>query len=70
MEWLIKIVDFFLREIWWRRYYKRVTIDEKPIFMGNCLHCDAGTANNKSIRCDIMHDRACPCKHNQCLKYK
>jgi hypothetical protein len=34
------------------------------------LVCDAGTPSNKSIRCDMMHDRDCPCKYNQCLKYK
>jgi hypothetical protein len=34
------------------------------------LVCDAGASNNKGIRCDAMHDRDCPCKYNQCLKYK
>lgn len=35
-----------------------------------CLVCDAGTPNYKSIRCDVRYNRACPCKYNQCLKYK
>lgn len=64
MEWLVKMVDWFLRETWWRRYYKRITLDEKTTWGGRCLICDA------IDRCDIMHDRDCPCKHNQCLKYK
>lgn len=29
MKWLIKLIDWFLRETLWRRYYKRVTFDEK-----------------------------------------
>lgn len=71
MKWLVNIVDWFLRETWWRRYYKRITLDEKITWSGRCLVCDAGTPNNnKSIRCDIIHDRDCPCKYNQCLKYK
>ena len=70
MKWLVKMVDGFLRETWWRRYYKRITLDEKTTWGGRCLVCDAGTRSNKSIRCDIAHDRDCPCKYNQCLKYK
>lgn len=29
MKWLIKLFDFIERETWWRRYYKRVTLEEK-----------------------------------------
>lgn len=29
MKWLVKMVDWFLRETWWRRYYNRITLDEK-----------------------------------------
>ena len=70
MKWLVKIVDWFLRETWWRRYYKRVTLDEKTTWGGRCLVCDAGIMDTKNIRCDVTHDRDCPCKYNQCLKYK
>lgn len=70
MKRLVKIIDWFQRETCWRRYYKRVTLDEKIICGARCLVCDAGTSNNKSIRCDIIHDRDCPCKYNQCLKFK
>ena len=70
MEWLVMLRDWFLRETWWRRYYKRVTLDEKTTCGGRCLVCDAGTPGNKSIKCDTMHDRDCPCEYNQCLKYK
>lgn len=59
MKLLAKIVDWFLRETWWRHYYKRVTLDEKTTRRGRCLVCDAGTPSNKSIRCNIMHDRDC-----------
>ena len=71
MQYLIKLIDLLLRETWWRRYYKRVTLDEKTTWGGRCMVCDAGTPpSNKGIRCDIMRDRYCPCKYNQCLKYK
>ena len=58
------------RETWWRHYYKRVTIDAITAWGGRCLVCDAANPSNKSIRCDIMNDRYCPCEYNQCLKYK
>lgn len=29
MEWIVKMIDWFLRETWWQRHYKRVTLDEK-----------------------------------------
>ena len=70
MEWLVKMIDWVLRETWWRRYYKRVTLDEYEAKNGKCLVCHAGTPEDKNIRCDVMHDRDCPCKYNQCLKYK
>lgn len=70
MEWLVKIIDWFLRETWWRRYYKRITLDEKTTCGSRCLFCDAGTPSNKNIRCDMLLDRDCPCKYNQCLKRK
>ncbi len=70
MKWLIKLIDLLQRETWWRRYYKRVTLDKETTWRGRCLVCDAGTPNYKSIRCDVRYNRACPCKYNQCLKYK
>jgi hypothetical protein len=70
MEWLIKMIDWFQRETWWRRYYKRITLDEKTTWRGRCLVCDAGTPINKNIMCNMVRGRDCPCKYNQCLKFK
>lgn len=70
MEFIFKIIDWIKRETWWRRYYKRVNLDKPTTWGGGCLVCHAGTHGNKSIRCDIMKGRDCPCKYNQCLKLK
>ena len=64
------IIDWIKRETWWRPYYKRVNLEEPTTWSGRCLVCHAGTPENKSIRCDIIKGRECPCKHNQCLKLK
>ena len=70
MKWIVKIIDLLQRETWWRRYYKRVTLDKKQISGGRCLVCDAGIPRNKSSICNKMRGRDCPCEYNQCLKYK
>lgn len=70
MKWLVKMVDWFQRETWWRRYYKRVTLDEKTTWGGRCLVCDAGVYANDIPRCNIKENRDCPCKMNQCLTRK
>ena len=70
MKCLIKLINCVLRETWWRRYYKRVTLDDKTAWCGRCLVCDAGTSSNKGIGCNTMRDRDCPCKWNKCLKLK
>lgn len=70
MEFIFKIIVWIQRETWWRRYYKRVNLDEATTLGGRCLVCQAGTPENEHIRCDIMKGRDCPCKYNQCLKRK
>ncbi len=70
MELLVKMIDWFQRETWWRRYYKRVTLDDKTAWGGRCLQCHAGTPEDHNIRCDMLNGRNCPCKYNQCLKLK
>lgn len=62
-----KFVCFIKKETWWRKYYKRVQISE---FVSKCDVCVAGTIPIKSMRCDIMKGRYCPCKSNQCLQLK
>lgn len=69
MKWIFKLVEWFLRETWWRRYYKRITLDEKIPWNGRCMVCDAGIYAKDIPRCNIKEGRYCPCKYNQCLKY-
>lgn len=64
MKWIVKLVEWILRETWWRRDFKRIILDEKTTWGGRCLKCDAYK------RCSIIRNRNCPCKYNQCLKYK
>lgn len=64
MAWIFKIIDWIKKETWWRSYYKRVNLDEKVTWGGRCLVCDAGG------ECNMLKGRDCPCKFNQCLKYK
>lgn len=56
------------KETWWRRYYKRITLDEKAISRGKCLSCDASIHKGGFPGCSWLRDRDCPCKINQCLK--
>lgn len=67
MKWYIKIIDWIERETWWRKRYKRITLPDKVSWGGRCLECSAGTGE---VRCDASKGRECPCKWNQCLKYK
>lgn len=69
MKWLFKIIDWIERETWWRKYYKRIDISHVDIFENRCGMCDAGTPS-QTPRCDVLKGRECPCKWNQCLKYK
>lgn len=70
MKWLVRLVNWFQRKTWWRRYYKRINLSERQVLEGRCLHCHACTPGKESLRCDIIKDRDCPCKYNQCLKFK
>lgn len=66
MKWLVKITNWIKRETWWRRRYKRITLPEKVAWSGRCPECSATT---DELRCDTK-SHPCPCKWNQCLKYK
>ena len=66
MKWLVKIVDWFLRETWWRRHYRRITLSYEIARCGRCLECSAATGE---LQCNLK-ERECPCKWNQCLKLK
>lgn len=68
MKFIFKIVNWIKRETWWRCYYKRVNLDKATTWGGRCLVCHASM--NKSIQCDIIRGRECPCKYNQCLKLR
>ena len=71
MKWFVKVINWIKKEVWWRPYYKRVSLDEKEIWKGRCLSCHAGIPKNKSsIRCGKKEGRYCPCNYNQCLKLK
>lgn len=70
MKLIFKLIDWINKETWWRRYYKRVNLDEPTTWGGRCLVCHANTSKNKSIQCNITKGRACPCKYNQCLKLR
>lgn len=70
MKYIIKIINWIKKETWWRRYYKRITLDEETTWGGRCLQCHAGTPENIYIRCSVIDGRDCPCKYNQCLKLK
>lgn len=69
MKLLIKITNWIKKETWWRRYYKRVTLDEKSTWNGRCIQCHAGDSTS-IIRCSLTGGRECPCKYNQCLRRK
>ena len=66
MKQLIKIIDFIKRKTWWRRFYKRITLPAKYVWNGRCLKCDAATGEPQCF----LKWHKCPCKWNQCLKYK
>ena len=67
MKYLVMLYNYILRETWWRRRYKRITLPEKVAWDGRCLKCSAAIGE---LRCDALKGRECPCKWNQCLKYK
>lgn len=71
MKIIFKIIDWYKRETWWRKYYKRV------VWGGNvtnpiekCDYCDAADVPDYSKRACITGIRDCPCKNSQCLKFK
>ena len=71
MKIIFKIVSWLKRETWWRKHYKRVNICRSLVNEGRCLYCDAANGSLPSkMKCNIVQGRDCPCKYNQCLRFK
>lgn len=71
MYFFHKFVCFIKKETWWRKYYKRVTFEKTTTRASEkCDSCEAGDILPKSMRCNLIMGRDCPCKDNQYLKYK
>lgn len=61
MKWLIKLIDYIERETWWRRYYRRVTVEDEG---HKCMTCECA---DHYPTCNLIRGRDCPCKENQRL---
>ena len=70
MKWFNKAKRWIKKETWWRLHYKRVNLTDREACNGRCLVCHAGTPGTDHIRCSKSEGRDCPCKYNQCLKFK
>ena len=66
----MSIYKWFRRQIWWRKYYKKVSLSETDSWRGRCVFCDAGTQKNDIPRCSAKDNRECPCEWGQCLVRK
>lgn len=60
-----QLKDWYYRQTWWRKRYKKHYLSETDAWQGRCKFCEG------SEECNVFNNKSCPCRWwNQILVRK